>query len=398
MRVLIMIHRQADNSPYCFYVHEQAKALRAQGHDVTVISCVGVMPMMQKLRPALAETDRRTPKKDVIDGIPVYFPRCLTLGNAGEKAIGGWLLYRAALPIAKALHREKPFDIVHAHMLPRDGHAGLLLARALGVPVALTVHGTDIFHYFIPGKEPWKRNIRIAQDVDALMAVSNLLMSRVAPYRGEGRLSRVVPNGVDLSLVPNHEKRKPRSVISVGTLKARKCMDRTLEAFARLAGEYPDAMLTIVGIGEMEETLRVRIGQLGLQSRVTLTGGLPHEEVLRRMAQSDLFVLPSWGEGYGIVYIEAMAAGCIAVGAKDEGIADTITDGENGFLVPAGDIDETERVMRQVFAHPEAYEALRQKGMRSAHELTWARNAEKTAEVYREAIEHWRKEHAQARH
>ena len=283
-------------------------------------------------------------------------------------------------------------------MLPRDGHAGLLLARALGVPVALTVHGTDIFHYFIPGKEPWKRNIRIAQDVDALMAVSSLLMSRVAPYRSEDRLSRVVQNGVDLSLVPNDEKRKPRSVISVGTLKARKCMDRTLEAFARLADEYPDATLTIVGIGEMEEQLRARIGQLGLQSRITLTGGLPHEEVLRRMAQSDLFVLPSWGEGYGIVYIEAMAAGCIAVGAKDEGIADTITDGENGFLVPAGDIDETERVMRQVFAHPEAYEALRQKGMQSAHGLTWVRNAEKTAEVYREAIEHWRKEHAQARH
>ena len=212
MRILMMIHRLADNSPYCFYVHEQAKALRAQGHDVTVISCVGTMPMMKALRPALYETDRRTPKKAVIDGVPVYFPRCLTLGNAGEKAIGGWLLYRAALPIAKALHREKPFDIVHAHMLPRDGHAGLLLARALGVPVALTVHGTDIFHYFIPGKEPWKRNIRIAQDVDALMAVSSLLMSRVAPYRGEDRLSRVVQNGVDLSLVPNHEKRKPRSI------------------------------------------------------------------------------------------------------------------------------------------------------------------------------------------
>ena len=398
MRVLMMIHRQADNSPYCFYVHEQAKALRAQGHDVTVISCVGVMPLMEKFRPALAETDKKTPQKDVVDGIPVYFPRCLTLGNAGEKAIGGWLLYRAALPIAQKLHREKPFDIVHAHMLPRDGHAGLLTARALGVPVALTVHGTDIFHYFIPGREPWKRNIRIARDVDALMAVSNLLMSRVAPYRGEGKLSRVVQNGVNLSLVPMNEKKKPRSVISVGTLKARKCMDRTLEAFARLADEYPDATLTIVGIGEMEGQLRARIGQLGLQERVALTGGLPHEEVLRRMAQSDLFVLPSWGEGYGIVYIEAMAAGCIAVGAKDEGIADTITDGENGFLVPAGGIDETERVMRQVFAHPERYEALRQKGMQAARGLTWARNAEQTAEVYREAIEHWRKEHAQARH
>ncbi len=65
-------------------------------------------------------------------------------------------------------------------------------------------------------------------------------------------------------------------------------------------GEYPDATLTIVGIGEMEAQLRARIAELGLEGRVTLTGGLPHAEVLARMAKSDLFVLPSWGEGYGI--------------------------------------------------------------------------------------------------
>ena len=152
MRILMMIHRLADNSPYCFYVHEQAKALREQGHDVTVISCVGTMPMMKRLRPALAQTDKRTPKADVIDGIPVYFPRCLTLGNAGEKLLGGYPMYRAALPIARKLHDETPFDVIHAHMLPREGHAGRLLGRALGVPVALTVHGTDVFHYFIPAK------------------------------------------------------------------------------------------------------------------------------------------------------------------------------------------------------------------------------------------------------
>lgn len=393
-----MIHRLADNSPYCFYVHEQAKALRAQGHDVTVISCVGTMPMMKALRPALYETDRRTPKEAVIDGVPVYFPRCLTLGNAGERWLGGWPMYRAALPIAQRLHAQKPFDLLHAHMLPREGHAGRLLGRALGLPVALTVHGTDVFHYFIPGQTPWKRNVETARRVDALMAVSSLLLSRVAPYRGEGRISRVVQNGVDLSLVPENEAPRPRAVISVGTLKARKCMDKTLEAFARLADEYGDATLTIVGIGEMEQALRARIAELHLEGRVTLTGGLPHEEVLRRMAQSDLFVLPSWGEGYGIVYIEAMAAGCIAVGAENEGIADTITDGENGFLVPAGDTDAVERVMRAVFAHPEAYEALRVRGMRDARELTWAHNAEITAGVYREAMEHWRKEHAQAGH
>lgn len=386
LRILMMIHRQADRSPYCQYVHEQAKALRARGHEVVVISCVGVTPMMRRLRPKQAEVAAATPRKAVVDGIEVYYPRCLTLGNVGEKLLGGRLLARAALPMAKRMHREKAFDIVHAHMLPRDGHAGLLVARALGIPMALTVHGTDVFHYFLPEQTPWKRNAMIARETDALMAVSSLLLSRIAPYRGEGRITRIVPNGVDLSLVPKQTENVARAVISVGTLKARKCMDRTLEAFAHLAGEYPDAMLTIVGIGEMEAQLRGRIAELGLEHRVTLTGWLDHAQVMARMAQSDLFVLPSWGEGYGIVYIEAMAAGCIAVGAAGEGIEDTITDGVNGFLVPAGDIEQTERVMREVFAHRGQYGSLRERGRRDALELTWEKNAQTVEAIYLEAI------------
>ena len=398
LRILMMIHRQADNSPYCFYVHEQAKALRALGHDVVVISCVGVTPMMERLRPAQAAVERETPEQAVVDGVPVVYPRALTLGNAGERLLGGRLLARAALPVARKLHEEKSFDLVHAHMLPRDGHAGLLVARALGVPMALTVHGTDVLRYFEPGRTPWARNRRIAQEADALMAVSTLLLSRVAPYRGEGRIMRVVPNGVDLSLVPEQVRTTPRAVISVGTLKARKCMDRTLEAFARLAGEFPDATLTIVGMGEMEGALRGRIAELHLEQRVTLTGGLPHGQVLARMAESDLFVLPSWGEGYGIVYIEAMAAGCIAVGAKGEGIEDTIRDGENGFLVPAGDTDAVCRVMRDVFAHRERYAGLRERGRQTARALTWARNADTVAAIYQEMLENWRQKHGQKGH
>ena len=383
LRILMMIHRQDDNSPYCFYVHEQAKALRDMGHEVVVISCVGVPPMARKLRPSLAQLDQRTPQEAVVDGIKVYYPRCLTLGNKGEYLFGGRLMAGAALPIARRLHAERPFDVLHAHMLPRDGHAGLLIARKLGIPFVLTVHGTDIFHYFIPGKKPWGRNIRIARQADALVAVSSLLLSRVAPYRERG-LSRIVPNGVDLSLIPEKCRNVPHRILSVGTLKARKCMDRTLEAFARISGEWPDATLTIIGIGPMEGQLRERARQLGLADRVTLTGGLPHEEVLRRMSESDVFVLPSWGEGYGIVYIEAMAAGMIAVGAENEGIADTITDGVNGFLVPAGDTDAVETVLRRIFRDEKALLPLREAGRQAALKLTWRRNAETMDEIYRE--------------
>lgn len=391
LRILMMIHRLADNSPYCFYVHEQAKALRARGHEVVVISCMGVLPLMDRLRPDTMEVIRRTPKEAVVDGIPVYYPRALSFGNAGEKVMGGLNLAVAALPVARRLHKEKPFDIVHAHMLPRDGHCGLIVSRALGIPVALTVHGTDIFGYFKPGETPWRRNRMIAREVDALMAVSSLLLSRVEPYRGAGKLTRVVPNGVDLSLVPEKTENTRGHIISVGTLKKRKCMDTTIEAFARLAAEYPESTLTIVGIGEMEAELRAQIGRYGLQERVRLTGGLPHDEVLRLMAKSDLFVLPSWGEGYGIVYIEAMAAGCVAIGAKNEGIADTIVDGENGFLVTAGDAAQTEAAMRRVLGDASGCAALREAGREAARRLTWARNAQTVEGIYREAIAAYQK-------
>ena len=378
----MLIHRLDDNSPYCFYVHEQAKALRGRGHQVTVISPVGVPPMAEKLRPNLAALDQRTPQEDTVDGIPVFYPRFRTLGNRGEHLLGGKPMAEAALPIARKLHEAQPFDVIHAHMLPREGHAGLLIARALGIPSVLTVHGTDVLHYFAPGKRPWARNIRIAESVDALLAVSTMLMERVAPYRSSG-FRMVVPNGVDLSLVPQVHPNHPHRIISVGTLKERKCMDRTIEAFSRIAGDYPDAELTIVGQGPLEASLKAQAARLGLSDRITFTGGIPHEEVLKRMADSDVFVLPSWGEGYGIVYIEAMAAGCIAIGAAGEGIGDTIRDGENGFLVPAGDTDAVESTLRRIFEDERHWKELRKNGRNSAFALTWKKNAETMEQIYR---------------
>ena len=379
----MMIHRLSDASPYCFYVHEQAKALQKRGHEVTVISCLPLPPLSGRLRPDAAALNRRTPKEAVADGVRVYYPRCLSLGNPGERWFGGRPLARAALPLARRLHEENPFHVVHAHMLPRDGHAGLIVSRQLGLPLALTVHGTDVLRYFVPGQKPWRRNVRIAREADALIAVSSLLMERVAPYRPSG-LRMVVPNGVDLSLLPQETKNVPRRILSVGTLKARKCMDTTLEAFSRIAGDCPDATLTLIGEGPMEGQLRSRAAELGLSERVTLTGGLPHEEVLRRMAESDVFVLPSWGEGYGVVYIEAMAAGMIAVGARGEGIRDTIRDGENGFLVPAGDPDAVERVLREIFADEARWAGLREKGRQAARTLTWERNAAVMEQIYQD--------------
>ncbi len=384
LRILMLIHRMADNSPYCFFVHEQAKALRALGHDVEVIAPVGALPGYRFLRPAAWAALHDTPKTVVVDGVPVYYPRYPALGDIGTKLLGGAPMFRAALPIAKALHRDRPFDILHAHMLPVEGHAGLLLGEALGIPSALTVHGTDVLRYFREGAAPWPRNAAIATRTPLLMAVSSMLAAKVAPYRQ--RPIDVVLNGVDVTGVPAQGHRRPRHLLTGSTLKARKCIHTTLDAFSALAADYPDATLTIFGEGPDRASLEEKIAARGLQSRVKLTGAIPHAEVLRLMSTGDAFVMPSYAEGFGIVYIEAMAAGCVAVGSIGEGIADLIRDGENGFLVPAADTKALIPVLRRLLDGGADIESARAQGTRDARALTWTKNAERCAERYRQTI------------
>jgi len=384
LRILMLIHRLADNSPYCFFVHEQARALHALGHDVAVIAPVGVLPGRRLLRPAAWAATRSTPSRAEVDGIPVRYPRYLTLGEPGARLLGGRPMARAALPVARELHREKSFDILHAHMLPIEGHAGLIVGKALGIPVALTAHGTDTYRYFPLGETPWPRNRAVANGVSVLMAVSSMLAERLAPYRREP--VEVLHNGVDLSRIPAARSNRRRAVITGGALKPSKRVHATLDAFSALADAYPDATLTVFGEGPERASLEARIAEHGLGDRVTLTGAIPHEQVLARMAESGLFVMPSSPEGFGIVYIEAMAAGCVAVGSAGEGIADVIRHGENGYLVPPGDAEALAGTLRMLLEGGEEVEAARRRGMATAQALTWRSNAERCVSLYRRAI------------
>ena len=388
MHILMMIHRLADASPYSFFVHEQARALVALGHTVEVIATVPVPPMMRRMQPHWADIVRKTPQAQEVDGVHVEYPRCLTLGDAGERLFGGRNYFRAILPVARRIHRRNPVDLIHAHMIDRDGHAGRLTADALGLPFVLTAHGTDVLRYFRPGERPLRRNVRTVQRADALMAVSEMLLERLRPYRPEG-ITEVVRNGLNLSELPDLPREKGR-ILSVGTLTPRKCMDVTIEAFAGLAGQFPEATLRIVGIGAQEEALRAQIGRLGLGDRVFLLGGLPHKDVMEEMVRADAFVLPSWGEGFGVVYIEAMAAGCVTIGSRDEGIADVIRDGENGFLVTAGSVEETRNRLLSVLQAPQRWEKMRSQAKTQAREMTWERNARETARIYEQVLAGYR--------
>lgn len=120
-------------------------------------------------------------------------------------------------------------------------------------------------------------------------------------------------------------------VIYAGQLIPLKNVDSLIRAFKRLA---LDAELTIVGDGPEREKLEALADH---DSRITFAGWLPRAEVMARMQRADVFAMTSSPETYGMVYLEAMAQGCLTIASRGEGFDGLIRDGENGFLCPPGD-------------------------------------------------------------
>lgn len=169
-----------------------------------------------------------------------------------------------------------------------------------------------------------------------------------------GRTPVPVYTGIEAELLGSPEeiaarKQQPGGLklIYVGQLIPLKNVDTLIEAVKRLGGK---AELTIVGDGQ--ERARLEEMAAGCEN-ITFTGWLPREEALQRMKQADIFAMVSSPETYGMVYLEAMAQGCIPIASRGEGFDGLIRDGENGFLLPPGDADALVALLSRMAAMPQ---------------------------------------------
>ena len=132
----------------------------------------------------------------------------------------------------------------------------------------------------------------------------------------------------------------PHAVVIVGRMSSTeryKGHDQLMLAWPRVLAEVPDASLVMVGRGDDVERLRTKAAALGLGRTVHFPGFLPDVAVRAVMRNAALFAMPSRGEGFGLVYLQAMRAGLPCIGSRDDAAADVIVDGETGILVPRQD-------------------------------------------------------------
>jgi phosphatidylinositol alpha-mannosyltransferase len=296
-------------------------------------------------------------------------PEVLPLGRSVPIPSNGSVQRVALSPAAAARTaravRSRGYDVVHLHepFLPATCLTALLTARA---PLVATAH---MYRRALLWYAVFAPLVRTAvRRVDAFLAVS----PAAAEYarRGTGRDVEVVPNGIDhAALAALAADRRGGRILFVGRDEPRKGLPVLLDAFARLGS---DAELVLVGPGP----------PAGRSARVQALGRVSDEELRRELARADVLVAPSLGgESFGIVLLEAMAAGLPVVASDIDGYR-AVLPGSAGRLVPPGDADALAAALHELLADAELRTRLGEGGRRESARFDWSRVAEQVLGVY----------------
>ncbi|HEY6127148.1 MAG TPA: glycosyltransferase family 4 protein [Candidatus Acidoferrum sp.] len=282
------------------------------------------------------------------------------------------------------------------------GHPNLApVVRAMrfvapGLKSIVCTHGVEVW-------EPLTRMRRMAlRRANVVLAPSKYTADHVAAVQGVAtERIRVLPWALD----PQFETLAPRAakssapanfphgrvVLTVGRWRADeryKGMDTLISALPRLLPRWPELQLAAVGEGDDCAWLEDLAEQNGVRHRVHFISGLSYEQLAGYYAHCEIFALPSRGEGFGFVYLEAMACGKPVIGGAHGGAPEVIGDGETGYLVPHGDAGQLATAIGTLLADPALEREMGHRGkQRVENEFRFSVFAKSFRKILRELCE-----------
>jgi teichuronic acid biosynthesis glycosyltransferase TuaC len=388
MRVLVLAeyYPRVAQPAFGVWAHRQALAACEAGAEIRVLVLHRPIPSLQALRRGElrgAWAGVAQPRRVSLDGLTVEYLRYLSPPRPWSYGRwGAWAapLLRRVLP---RLHREFPFELIHAHYAVPAGDA--VRRAAPGVPTVVSVHGGDVHgrHAAGPFVGPTLAHARVVMANSAGTA-------RRCRALGAGDV-RVVHLGADLAsgrvTGPGPAAARP-TIVTVGNLIARKHHADVIAALPGLVKRYPGLRYRIVGDGPEGEPLRTLAAQLGVADHVVLLGALGHAAAVAEAQAATVFVLPSVSEAFGVSYIEAMAAGVPAVGSRGEDGPEEIAAAGGGIeLVNPCDPAALSRCLDALLSDPERRAALGRAARANVERsFTWERCGAETVAVYAAAL------------
>lgn len=246
----------------------------------------------------------------------------------------------ASMPVCPGLVsaiRRSACDLIHLHT-PNPGAALAILMSGHRGKIVVTHHADTLGRRYLRFlSDPFVR--AVMERAAAIIATSSRYLQSSAEMRGFREKCHVIPLGVDLDQMPPYRnapaRRKPPLVLAVGRLVPYKGFDILIRAMRRI-----DADLVIAGTGPQEEKLRMLAREQGVEGKVSMPGRV--EDLVPLFEAASLFILPSISraEAFGLVQLEAMAAGVPVINTcVDSGVPEVSIHGMTGLTVEPGNVD-----------------------------------------------------------
>ena len=390
------------------YVVELAKRLAARNTAVEIYT--------------RATSSSLPPTVQAYEGVTVHHVHAGPFEGLTKGELPGQLcVFAREVLRAEAQHAQGYYDVIHSHYW-LSGQVGALVRDRWGVPLAHSMHtmakvkNESLAEGDTP--EPEGRVIgeeQVVEAADMLIANTDIEAKQLVNlYDADPTRVEVVHPGVDLSVFrPVLGARRRLGVpedavvlMFAGRIQPLKAPDVLLRAVALMLQQDPSlrGRLVVPVVGgpsgsglDHPESLAQLASSLGLDDVVRFVPPVAQSTLVDWYAAATLVCVPSYNESFGLVAVEAQAAGTPVVAAAVGGLPTVVRDGVSGLLVDSHDPADYAAVMQRVVSQPAFREQLSRGAVRQAGEFAWERTADRTVEVYRQAVRAMRDDFAELR-
>ncbi|CAH1000437.1 Glycogen synthase [Neolewinella maritima] len=300
---------------------------------------------------------------------------------------------RAMIARAEQLHAEHPFDVVHAQYAYPTGLAAMEVSRRLSIPNVVSIQGGDGHWVGLCCTTHHRAMQAVLNHSMALIIGCDSFRDEVVENHGTApRRFTVIPGATNTDLFQPRSAepgtlRSPARLLYHGRVDQRKGSLDFIRCGKRLVDEGFDLRLIVSGIGPDFEATEALARELGMADRTDFPGEVGYTDAPHRYHSGDLFLSPTYAEGFSNTILEAMACGLPIVSTRTVGVVDCIRDNENGLLVEAGDLDALTSATRSLLQQPELRHRLAMTALREVQtRYTWPVVAKQIEEVYTSLI------------
>lgn len=371
------------------FILDSVEALADLGNEVTVL-------VTQPWRPKVAGLfNKAWRSKKIFPGqysnkLTVHVSRHLSIPRSYFCSLTHFHYRMRINRVLKRVAQQCKAQLIHAHTeLP--GVSAVDVGRQLCIPTVITLHGISTEPKLYLGNTKKTLFNYTLKNANRVVLVGDPLVNFAKQFVDDSSHFRVVGNGFRALRQSENNKKKLGldnyfRFVSVSNLEEGKGIDINLYALAKLNQKGIKSWdYKVIGDGSERSKLELIAKRLNLHDQVKFLGACSHNEVYDQLAQSDVFILPSYREAFGVAYLEAMSHGLLTVGVQAQGPEAFIKNGVTGFLVSPRDVDSLVDVLAKVFLCKNTIMNIADEGKKYVvNYFTWQQHAKKLEDIYQE--------------